>query len=105
VDSFVLETFRALSFGLYQVFCHNIAVVCAVVYFILHLIKQRGIRTAKEITPDPDRRLSLYKRHLSADDMPFDEPIRKRRNSELEPEGKLLKVFQGLVKHSNCFKS
>lgn len=66
--------------------------VSAVIYFILHLIKQRGIRTAKEITPDPDRRLSIYKRHLSADDVPFDEPIRKRRSSELEPEGELLDV-------------
>jgi hypothetical protein len=93
-----LETFRASSFGRYQVFCHNIAVVCAVVYFILHLIKQRGIRSAKEITPDPDRRLSIFKRHLSADDMPFDEPTRKRRSSELEPEGELLKVIQGFPK-------
>lgn len=76
-----------------QVFCHNIVLVSAVIYFILHLIKQRGIRTAKEITPDPDRRLSIYKRHLSADDVPFDEPIRKRRSSELEPEGELLDVI------------
>ncbi|XP_065332615.1 SUN domain-containing ossification factor isoform X2 [Cloeon dipterum] len=69
---------------------HNVILVSAAIYLILHLIKQRGVRTAKEVTPDPDRRLSVFKRHLSADDIPNDEPIRKRRNSELEAEACLV---------------
>ncbi|XP_059473249.1 SUN domain-containing ossification factor isoform X2 [Neocloeon triangulifer] len=70
----------------FQAICHNVILVSAAVYLILHLIKKIGVRTVKESTPDLDRRLSVFKRHLSADDIPNDEPIRKRRTSELETE-------------------